>query len=153
MAALGKNGKPPSLGFSALLGFHRLAEAIALAVHLENVTAVAKPVQKGGSHSLALEDLAPFAEREIARHQDAAALVAIGEDPKQQLNPTPTHRHVAQLVADHQVRPVELGQEAVQRELLLFLLQPTHQLGRREETDSQACATGGKAQSNRDMSL
>jgi hypothetical protein len=33
-----------------------------------------------------LEDLAPFAEREIARHQDAAALVAIGEDPKQQLN-------------------------------------------------------------------
>src|SRR5208337_2416613 len=153
MAALGKNGKPYSLGFSALLGFHRLAEAVALAVHLENVAAMAKSVQERCCHSLALEDLAPFAERKIARHQDAAALVAIGEDPEQQLHPAPTHRHVAQLVADQQVRPVELGQKAVQRELLLFLLQPTHQFGRREETDSQACATGSKAQSNRDMSL
>src|SRR5271166_6151453 len=150
MAALGKNGKLYSLGFSALFGFHRLTEAVALAIHLENVAAVAKPVEKGGCHSLALEDLAPFAERKIACHQDAAALVAIGEDPEEQLDATAAHRHVAQLVADQQVRPVELGQEAVQGELLLFLFQSTHQLGRREDTASQARATGGKAQANRD---
>ena len=73
MAALGKSGNPLSLGLPALLRFHRLAEPIALTIHLENVAMVGEAVQECRGHPLSLEDLVPLAERQIARHQDAAA--------------------------------------------------------------------------------
>src|SRR5512146_1915883 len=117
MAALGWSGKPSSLGLPALPGLHRLPEAIALAVHLENVAMVAEAVEQSRGHPLALEHLAPLAERQVARHQDAPPLVAVGEHPEQQLDAAPTHRDVAQLVADQQVRPVELAEEPAERVL------------------------------------
>ena len=46
MAVLGTNGKLVLWRLPTLLGFHRLAKAIALAVHLKNVAAVSEPVQK-----------------------------------------------------------------------------------------------------------
>src|SRR3954451_7465947 len=153
MAALGWSDKSWSLGLSALLCLHRLAEPVALAIHLENVAVMAEPVEQRRRHPLPLEDLAPLAERQVRRHQQAAPLVAVGEDAEQQLHPAPAHRHVAQLVADQQVRLLELAQEPVQRVLLLLLLQPVHQLRRREEADSQASPTGGQAKSNRNMCL
>ena len=73
MAALGKDGRFGSLGLSTLLRFHRLAEAVALAIHLENLRVVGQAVQQRRGHPLALEDLPPLAERKVARHQDAAA--------------------------------------------------------------------------------
>ena len=36
-------------------------------------------VQKRRGHPLALEDLVPLAERQVARHQQAGALVAVGD--------------------------------------------------------------------------
>src|SRR5262245_62470764 len=102
MAALGKSGKPLSLGLSTLLGLHRLPEPVALAIHLENRAVVGQAVEQCSSHPLALEDLAPLAERQVARHQDAAALVTVGEDSEQQLNAAAAHRHVAQFVADQE---------------------------------------------------
>src|SRR5665647_3708811 len=153
MAALGKSGKSWSLGLSALLCLHRLAEAVALAIHLENVAVVAQPVEEGRRHPLSLEDLAPLAERQVRRHQQASPLVTVGDDPEQQLHTSSAHRHVAQLVADQQVRLLELAQEPVERVLLLLLLKSVHQLRRREEADSQARATGGQAKTNRNMCL
>ena len=38
---------------------------------------VGQAVQKRRGHALALEDLAPLAEGQVARHQDAAALEKI----------------------------------------------------------------------------
>src|SRR4051812_14357948 len=121
MAALGKSGESSSLGLSTLLGLHRLPEARALAIHLENRAVVGQAVEECGGHPLALEDLAPLAERQIARHQDAAALVTVGEHAEQQFNAAAAHRHVAQLVADQQLRPIELREETVQGVLLLLL--------------------------------
>ena len=83
MAALGKSGKPVSLGLSTLLCFYRHPEAKALPIHLENLRMVGQAVQKRRGHALALEDLAPLAEGQVARHQDAAALVAGGENAEQ----------------------------------------------------------------------
>src|SRR5258708_28119548 len=108
MAALGKRGDSGSLGFAALLGLHRLAEAVALAIHLENLAVVSETVQERRGHPLALEDLIPLAERQVARHQEAAALVAVGEHPEEQLDAASTHRDVSQFVADPQGRPVQL---------------------------------------------
>src|ERR1019366_7956846 len=106
MAALGTSGNPVSLGFSTLLRLHRLPEAVALAIHLENLRMVGQTVQKRRGHSLALEDLVPLAERQVARHQDAAALVAVSEDSEQELDPAAAHRDVTEFVADQQVRPI-----------------------------------------------
>src|SRR5512147_1977226 len=138
MATLGRGGKPGSLGLAALLRLHRLAEPIALAIHLEDVAVVAEPVEQSRGHPLPLEHLAPLAERQVARQQDAAALVAVGEHPEPQLDAAPTHRDVAQLVADQQVRPVELAEEPVERVLLLLRLQLVDQARRREEPYPQA---------------
>src|SRR5271166_6756195 len=66
-----------SVALLAFLVLHRLAEAEAFAVHLEDLAAVRQPIQQRRRHPLALEDLAPFAERQVARHQQAAPLVAI----------------------------------------------------------------------------
>src|SRR6476659_3950507 len=107
MAALGKCGRFGSLGLSTLLGFHRLAKAIALAIHLENLRVVGQAVQECRRHPLTLEDLTPLAERQVARHQDAAALVAVAEYPEQELDAAAAHRDVTQLVADQQMRPIE----------------------------------------------
>ena len=84
MAALGKSGNHVSLGFPTLLRLHRFLEAVALPIHLENLRVVGQTVQKSRRHPLALEDLVPLAERKIARHQDAATLVAVGEDSEQE---------------------------------------------------------------------
>src|ERR1700733_14931715 len=114
MAALGKCGRPWSLSFSALLRLHRLSESVALAIHLENVAVVAETVKQRRRHPLSLKDLAPLAERQVRRHQQAAPLVTVGEHAEQQFHASSTHRHVPQFVADQQVRLLELTQETVQ---------------------------------------
>ena len=60
MAALGKSGNLVLLRLLALLGFHRLAKAVALAIHLKNVAVVGQTVQERCGHSLTLEDLIPL---------------------------------------------------------------------------------------------
>src|SRR4051794_38916400 len=129
MAALGKSGNPISLGLSSFLRLHRLSEAVALAVHLEDLRVVGQTVQERRRHPLALEDLVPLAEGQVARYQDAATLVAIGEDSEQEFDPSAAHRDVSQLVADQQVGPVELRQEAIKCVLLLLLLESIDQFG------------------------
>src|ERR1700730_9265058 len=114
MAALGKSGNTTSLGLSSFLRLHRLPEAVALAVHLENLRVVGQAVQERRRHPLALEDLVPLAEGQVARHQDAATLVAVGEDPEQEFDASATHRDVSQLGAKQRGGRVELRQEAVQ---------------------------------------
>src|SRR5205085_11196198 len=105
---------PPSVALLALLVLHRLSEAEAFAIHLEDVAAVRQPIQQGRCHPLALEYLPPFAERQIARHQQTPTLVTVGEHLEQQLGPGPAKRQVAQLVADQQVRAIQLVQHAVE---------------------------------------
>src|SRR5271168_3449468 len=153
MAALGKSGNPLSLGLPALLRFHRLAEPIALTIHLKNVAMVGETVQECRGHPLSLEDLVPLAERQIARHQDAATLVAVGEDPEQQLDSPSAHRDVAQLVTDQELRPVELAEKPVERVLLLLLFQLADQRRGREEPHLQTGATRCQAKSYRNMCL
>src|SRR6516164_1077485 len=122
MATLGKSGNLVLLRFLGPLGFHRLPKAVALAIHLKNVTVVGEPVEKRCSHPLTLEDLIPLAERQIGRHQNTGALIAVAEDPKQKLDTASAQRDVTELVADQQMGPLQLSQEPVQRVLFLGLL-------------------------------
>src|SRR2546423_317815 len=151
MAALGKSGNLAFLRFLGLLRFHRLAKAVALAIHLKNMAVVGQTVQQRRSHPLTLEDLIPLAERHVGRHQNTGALIAVAEDPKQKLDTASAQRDVTELVADQQVGPLQLTQESVQRVLLLRLLQLADQLGRREEPHTQTGSTGSLSQGHSNM--
>ena len=67
-------------GILVFLRLHRLPESITFAVHLENVALVREPVEQRRGHAFALEDLTPFAERQVARDQQTSPLVAVRED-------------------------------------------------------------------------
>ena len=60
-----------------------------------------------GQSTLALDDLAPLAEGKVARHQNAATLVAFPKDAKEQFNTAAADRDISQL--DQQMYPIELG--------------------------------------------
>ncbi len=112
-----------------------------------------QPVQQSRRHAFALEDLAPFAERQVAGDQQAGPFIPIREDLEQQFGAGPAERQVAQLVADQQIHPVELVQEPVQLVLLLCLLQASDQSGGRIEPDPPTGPAGGQSQGNGQMSL
>jgi hypothetical protein len=79
MAILGKSGKLVSLGLPGPLALHRLAEAVAFAIHLENRAEVGEAVEERRGQAPALGDRAPRAAGEFARREDAAALTTVGE--------------------------------------------------------------------------
>ena len=110
-----------------------------------------QPVQQGRGHTLALEDLAPLAERQIAGEQQTGPFIPIREDLEQQLGAGAAEREVSQLITDQQIHPIELTQEAVQLILLLGFLQACDQCGRRVELDPPTGPTGRQAQGNRQM--
>lgn len=114
-----KLGSRSGLFARLLLLFHRLFEAKAFAIHLEDVAMVRESIQQGCRHAFALEDLAPFTEGQVAGDQQAAAFVAIGEDLEQQLGSGAAEREVAEFVHDQQVDFVEPLQQLIKAELLL----------------------------------
>ena len=73
------------LSFSGFVLLHRFAKPVALAVHIEDMAVVRQAIQQGRRHSLALKDLNPFAERQIAGDQKAGSLIPVGKDLEQQL--------------------------------------------------------------------
>ena len=137
--------------FSWFAFLDRLAEPVALAVHLEDVAMMGQPVQQGRRHAFALEDLAPLAERQIAGEQQTGPFIPIRKDLEQQLGAGAAEREVSQLITDQQIHPIELAQEAVQLILLLGFLQACDQRGRRVEPDPPAGPTGRQAQGNRQV--
>jgi hypothetical protein len=56
---------------------------------------VDQAVQECGRHPFALEDLAPFAERQVAGDQQAPPFVAVGEDLEEQLGAGAAEREVS----------------------------------------------------------
>ena len=57
-------------------------------------------VEERAGEPLGAEHGRPLVERQIARDQRAASLVALAEDLEQQLGPGRGERHVAELVDD-----------------------------------------------------
>ena len=62
-------------------------EAIAVAVHLEDVDVVGEAVQQRGGEPFGAEHVSPLVERKIGGHQDGAAFVALAEDLEEQFRP------------------------------------------------------------------
>src|SRR5277367_4464340 len=69
----------PTLALLALL------EAIAVAVHFEDVDVVCQPIEQRAGQPLGPEDTGPFVERQVGGDDGGAALVTLAEDLEQEL--------------------------------------------------------------------
>ena len=66
-----------------------VAEAVAVAVHLQDMDVVGEPVQQRASEAFRPEHLDPLIEREVGGDQDGPALVALAEDLEEEFSPGP----------------------------------------------------------------
>src|SRR6202166_3229971 len=80
-----------------------LFEAIAVAVHFEDVDVVCQPIEQRAGQPLGPEHAGPFVERQIAGDDGGAALVSLAEDLEQELRAGRRQRHVAEFVDDQQL--------------------------------------------------
>lgn len=62
-------------------------EALALAVHFQDVDAAVETGQQRPGQSFRAEDLGPLVEEQVGGHHDGAPPVALAEDLKEQFRP------------------------------------------------------------------
>ena len=62
-----------------------LSEAVAFAVHLQDVNAVSETVQQSADQSLRAEDLGPLVEGQVGGDQDRPSFVSLAEDLEEEL--------------------------------------------------------------------
>ena len=90
-----------NLGSNALPA---VPEAVAVAVHLQDVHVVGEPIQQGSGQSLRPEDRGPFVEGEVGGAQDGPALVALAEDLEEEFRAGGGQGDEAQFVDDQEVQ-------------------------------------------------
>ena len=90
-----------------------VAEAVAVAVHLQDMHVVGEAVQQGSGEAVRAKHLGPLIERQVGGDQDAAALVALGEDLEEKFRSGGGQGDEAQFVDDQQA---EAGQIPLQGE-------------------------------------
>src|SRR6516165_8190802 len=91
------------------LALPALFEAIAVAVHFEDVDVVGQPVKQRTGQPLRPEHARPLVERQIAGDDGGAALVTLTEDLEQELGAGRRQRHITEFVNDQQLVASELA--------------------------------------------
>src|SRR6266849_5262883 len=87
----------PALALLALL------EAIAVAVHFQDMDVVGQPVEQRAGQPLGPEHAGPLVERQIAGDDGGAALVTLAEDLEQELGAGRRQGDIAELIDDQQL--------------------------------------------------
>src|SRR6266478_6491613 len=80
-----------------------LFEAIAVAVHFEDVDMVGQPVEQRTGQPLGPEHAGPFVEWQIAGDDGGAAFVSLAEDLEQKLRTGRRQGHIAEFIDDQQL--------------------------------------------------
>ena len=83
-------------------------EAVAVAVHHQDVQVVGEAVQQCPGEPFRAEDLGPLVEGKVGGDQDGAPFVALAEDLEEQFRTGGGQRHEAQLVDDEQLEAGQL---------------------------------------------
>ena len=90
-----------------------MLEAVAVAVHLQDVNVVGEPVKQSAGEPLGAEHVGPLVEGQVGGDQDGAPFVALAEDLEEEFRTGGGEGDEAQLVDDE--KP-ELGQIPLQVE-------------------------------------
>ena len=77
-----------------------LLEAVAVAVHFQDVNVVSEPIKQSAGQPLRAEDLSPFIKGQVAGHQGGRTFVALAEGLEEQLGAGLGQGHVAQFIDD-----------------------------------------------------
>ena len=101
------------------MGLPAVPEAVAVAVHLQDVEMVGEAVQQRSVQPLRAENLGPFVEGQGGGHHDGVPIVALAEDLEEQVRSGEGQEHVAQFVDDQQAEAGQLPLEVEQRYLIL----------------------------------
>src|SRR5712691_7975140 len=80
-----------------------LFEAIAVAVHFEDMDVVGQPIEQRAGQPLGPEHAGPLVERQIAGDEGGAALVTLAEDLEQELGTGRRQGDIAKFVDDQQL--------------------------------------------------
>jgi len=101
--------------------------------------------RRGRGHGV-LEDLLPFRERQIAREDDAASFVTLGQQSEQDLHLFAILLHVTDVVDDEGTELRETSQQARETQLAFRQQQFLHQKrARREQNAMPPMATSSNA--------
>src|SRR5215471_8684546 len=103
-----------SRGLCPALALLALFEAIAVAVHFEDVDVVCQAIEQRAGQPLGPEHAGPLVEWQIGSDEGGAALVALAEDLEQEFGAGRRQRHIADLVNDQQLMGCQLTLQAEQ---------------------------------------
>ena len=117
-------------------------EAVAVAVHLQDVDVVGEPVQQRSGEPFRAEDLGPLIEGQIGGDQDGAPLVALAEDLEEEFRSGGGQGDEAQFVDDQQVQAGQLALQVEQASFVPGLHQLMHQGGGGGEAHGQSPQAG-----------
>jgi hypothetical protein len=112
-----------------------------------------QPIKQGRGHAVALEDLAPLAEREVAGDENAAAFVPVGEHLEQQFRAASAEADVSQFIDDQQFDFAQHLQRAFQPVVLLGFFQLVHQRLGRVELHALSCPARRLSKCHRVMDI
>ena len=125
-------------------GLSALPEAVALAVHLQDVNAVSKAIQQGAGEVFRAENLGPLVEGQVGSDEDRPSLVSLAEDLEEELRVGLGEWDEAKLADDQQLEPCQLLLEVEQSSLVPGLDQLVDQRGGGGEADRQPPLAGGE---------
>jgi len=116
-----------------------VAPAVALNVHLENRCVMDETIDGGEGHRRIDEDFAPLREWRVGGNRDASVFVAFGNEfeAHRGLGLIPTH--VAEIVQDQKVEPIEFRNFLCESKIATRRLQTLHKIAASREQDA---ATG-----------
>ena len=90
-------------------------EAVAVAVHLQDVNVVGEPVKQSAGEPLGAEHVGPLVEGQVGGDQDGAPFVALAEDLEEEFSPGGGQGDEAQLINDQQPEAGQLPLQVEQR--------------------------------------
>ncbi len=152
MPEIGTSGSMSGEG-NGVLANRPQATAPVLDSTLKDMNVMREAVEERAGEPLRAEYARPLVERQIARDQRAASLVALAEDLEQQLGPSRRKRHVAEFIDDQQPVASELTLEPQEPFLVTRLEQFVDESRRRDEADRQALLAGRQSEPERDVAL
>jgi len=128
-----------------------LAEAVTLALELDDVTPMSQAVQQWADAQRIPEDLAPIGEGQVGGHQQRAPQITLADKGEEHIHPLLGERNKAHLVDDNEVVKHEKLFDPAEPMLLGGFQKGIDQAGRGEEAHPPAELTGCQADTDGQM--
>jgi hypothetical protein len=139
---------------SASRRFLSLAHPVALSFRGDDRRVVREPIEERGRELLvARENGHPFGEGQIRRDDDAAPLVAFGDEIEEELATGTVERDEAELVDDQELDVVEATMQPRELAMIACLDERADEIGGACEEDAATAACRFDAESDREVGL